>query len=225
MAAFNLDREFQKAWDWCWSYYCEPSVYENEQYNEKTQEWEKTGEKRELEPRQSWLTATDLERRVRASVAEQVNKVPYGSYGADAWGKGASTLRISTGKRGNLLDACRDWLLSQARSGKLSAHNFGRGHISGMRFRPVGLDLTEAEKKTVEKKAVPYDQKPVHFADPDTRSFRSLTLCSKATRETNKKKLRGYFRQPNRSKSRTTTDRSKVTCPRCLKLLQSVSAS
>ena len=214
---FDLDAEIQKAWDWCWNYYCEASEYREEIYDKDgfpTGKFKK--EVRIIPARQSWLTATDLERRVRAAAAEALQGKPYGSIGADVWGEG---VRVSGGNGISLLEAVRNWLSQQAARGVLARHNFGRGHCSRMRYRPVGVPLTEAEQKTAEKKAKPYSSKPVHFADPAVKSWPALSLCSAKARATVRASSFGYSRGSNRSSTRTTKKAEEVTCPRCLKLL------
>jgi hypothetical protein len=172
---FNLEQEIQKAWDWCWAYFCEPTEVREAIYDE---EGEPTGEY-EAEPkrypaRQSWLTASDLVNRIRASAAEQLEGKPYGSKGPDTY---YSNVRVSTGGRGDLLGVVRTWLL---RNSALEQHNFGRGHISGMRFRPVGSGLTESEAKTVEaRRKRNAGETPVHYRNtPAGRSsFYGSPLC------------------------------------------------
>ena len=192
---FDSEAAIRTAWNWCWAYYCGGTS-----------------------PRQSWLSATDLERRVRAAAAEQLDGVEVGTYGPDAWGH---RLRIRTGERTNLLGVIREWLSDRVAAGTLTGHNFGRGHCSGMRLRPAGMELTASEKRTLTAKAKrAAGDVPVHAKDPASR-FPALSLCSAAARATNKAKQRGYSgRRSHRTTTRTTDDAAKVTCPRCLKLLQ-----
>lgn len=223
---FNLETELQKAWDWCWNYYCEPSEYREEIYDEDGMPTGKyKGETRTIAPRQSWLTATDLERRLRAAAAESLAGESYGSFGADAWGRGPASVRISTGSPGGLLEAVRHWLSGQIRKGKLTGHNFGRGHCSGLRCRPVGLGLTDAEQQTIERREkIRKGEVPIHFRDEASNSWNAKSLCTKASRAAQLAKAKGYrFARHNaRSSTQTTTTPEKVTCPRCLKLLAKV---
>ena len=113
-----------------------------------------------------------------------------------SWGGRGAGVRMP----GGLQRAVRNWLLSNSR---LDRHNFGKGHISGMRFRPQGAPLAPAEIKTMqqkEKDRVRTTPKPVHF-----RKLGGL-LC--------------VVRKPfsHRSKARCTSDWNRVTCPRCQKL-------
>ncbi len=209
---FDLETEIQKAWDFAWTYYCEESRYQVPEYDEEGLPTGKlTGEVRISisPPRQAWLTATDLERRVRAAAQEQLEGKPYGSCGCDSWRSG---VRISTGSRLTLLDVCRSWLLRRRTEGVLEAHNFGKGHISGMRFRPVGVSLTESEVKTKEKKERrAKGETPVHFRTTNGNFFTSRPICVGPRKSSGSR--------PKRSSARLTTDREQVTCPRCLKLL------
>lgn len=221
---FNVEVEIQKAWDWCWKHFCEPTEYRDEIYDKDgmpTGEFEK--ETRTIQPRQSWLSASDIERRVRAAAAEQLEGKEPGTYGADAWGH---RLQISCGP-GGLLGAVRDWLSTQIARGILTGHNFGRGHCSGMRCRPVSVPLTAAETKTIAQREKRIKgETPVHFSDPEVNRYPGKSLCSRKARETNKAKSRGYFsRGYGRSNTRLSSEPAKVTCPRCLKLLAAQSAS
>lgn len=208
---FNLNDEIQKAWLWCWAYLCEPTKVREPIYNDEgypTGEFEK--EERTYPARQSYLTATDLVQRIRCAAAEQLDGKPVGHYGANSH---YLTVRISTGGRGDLLGVVRTWLL---RNPELEQHNFGRGHISGMRFRPVGSGLTESEAKTVEKKRKRIaGETPVHYRNtPEGRSsFYGSPLCVAPRKRT------ASYRAPSRSSARLTNEVEKVTCPRCLKKL------
>jgi hypothetical protein len=206
---FNLSEEIQRAWDWCWAYYCEPTLYHELEYDDQGLPTGKTvGEPQVMNPRQSYLTATDLERRVRAAVAETAYGAEYGSYGPDAWGKGPASIRISTG-HGSLLDAVRSWLQSNR---KLTAHNFGRGHISGARYRPIGHDLTAAEKSSIETSRKRRNgETPLHYRGAYTRGY-PRPLCTAD-------RIKPGYSRPSRSSARMTSEAEKVTCPRCKKLL------
>ena len=189
----NLDGDLQKAWDFAWVYYC-------------------TGK----DARQQWLTATDVKCRMRAAAAELIDCVPYGSKGMNDYA--SQKFCISTGIPGfTLLDAVRDFLRRQVSNGDLVAHNFGRGHISGMRYRPSGVLLTNAEKNTVgTKNRRRNGGMPVHFIDPEKKHWPSRTLCSRKARD---KKKGMSFRRPTQSSAHMTVKQDKVTCKRCLKLL------
>lgn len=125
-AVEDLTDRIAKAWDWLWNYKTTTDF-----------SWRVGGE--------PWITATELESRVRAAMAEELLGKPYGAEGTSTYER----VRVSTGGRTDLLGECRDWLLTKVRDGELTAHNFGRGHISGMRFRPVGVPLTANESKAL----------------------------------------------------------------------------
>lgn len=149
-----------------------------------------------------YLTASDVERQVRAFAEEQMEGKPWGSSGNhDAY---YSRIRIS----GDLNNAVRDWLLWNH---NLQQFNFKRGHISGMRFRPVGepfspqeLRTQAAQKKEADARAAG-KKKPVHYSG---RTFGNA-ICVK----------RSPYSSGIRSSAYTTRDPAKVTCPRCLKML------
>lgn len=143
------------------------------------------------------VTATEVEREVRDYAYATLQGKPWGTchcYGG---------VRMS----GNLMSDCRDWLLLQVRQGKLEAHNYGRGHISGMRFRPKGEPMSPQAVKTietkVERRANPKPRLRHFIAEGDR------LMCQK--------------RRPWRSRWRTNVadDPEKVTCPRCLKAMHS----
>jgi hypothetical protein len=198
---FDLDTECRRAWPIAWKELCEPTVYE---YDD--------GEKRTFEPRQSWLTATDIERRIRAHFAEQADGLEEGKRGLDDFCM-KGTVTISTGSRYSLMDCVRDWLADEVRAGRLTRHNFGRGHISGMRYRPVGMELTDAEKKTLEKADKrAKGETPVHFSNSTSWLRKPLCVADRNVK-------RAGYRQPKRSSARIVSEPAKVTCQRCLKRL------
>lgn len=143
-----------------------------------------------------YLTASDLEAQVRRFAREDLDGVPRGSTGP-AWGREAG-VRIS----GDVSAIVRSWLLSNPR---IVGHNFLRGHISGMRFRPYGEPIGPAEKTIEAKERRLADPKPppLHFARGDG------PLCTFD-------RCRSRFR---RSRTWRTGDASRVTCPACLKKL------
>lgn len=153
-----------------------------------------------------YVTAADVEERVRSYAADTVAGEP--------WGAGTYPHRIRLS--GNLTSAVRDFLL-RGNGGKIVGHNFGRGHISGMRFRPAGEPMAPTELKTIAKKeerrANPRPQ-PRHFG----RSYGSSPLCVVESRKKNGRQIYGW----RQSKARTTTQREDITCPRCAKLLASM---
>lgn len=151
-----------------------------------------------------YTTAQDMERVVRGFADETLDGKPWGS--EDRYYGGFNRAKF----RGPipLNDQIRTWLLTEARSGRIASHNFGKGHISGMRFRPKDIPLYEAERKTIEKHAIPYNErkpKPVHFSV----TYGGALFCTV--------KPRSSYRS-HRGTGRATPDPTKITCPRCLKL-------
>lgn len=190
---FRLADEFQKAWDYLWNAGAEMRASKDEWTRNKA----------------AYLTATDLEHRIRAAAAERLDGVEEGCYGN--WGGG---VRISTGTRTSLLSLCRDWLLTQVRRGILRAdHPSDRHTVTGLRFRPAGEELTAPEKKA---KETPREEKARrafirHFAKP---SNPKVALCKP---ETAKKRFPSF--RSSGWKPSPTTEREKVTCKHCLRLL------
>lgn len=189
---FDINAAIPAAWDVIWTSHKKErkkdEAYEKKQ-GKKPYGWERT----------YYTTASDVERMVRDLAEDTANGKPWRTENTcSGWG----TVRIS----GNLKGKVRDWLL---RNPKITGHNFGRGHISGMRFRPVGEPLAEAEKKTIEKnqkrRAGLGSPKPWHFSE------KGSLLCQKA-------RMKGRY-SFGRSSAWSTKDQSKVTCKQCLNLL------
>lgn len=224
---FDLRSELQKAWDWCWKFYCEPTSYEVEEFNGEGYPTGKlTGEVRVSGPRQTWLSATDLERRIRAAACEALDNAPVGAYGPDGGGNG---IRISTPSGTGLLEEVRQWLAGQLIQHRLEGHNFGRGHCSGMRFRPAGSGVPEGEAKKIkerQERLAGKDNRPIHYRET-IRGFGGRAICTAAQRASAKAKYRGayYGGRPTQSSARLTNEPAKVTCPRCLKLLAAQTAT
>jgi hypothetical protein len=153
-----------------------------------------------------YVTAADVENQVRELASATAKGKPW-SEAPLAWGRGYDGIRIS----GNVQGAVRDWLFNEVRAGRLQSHNFGRGHVSGARFRPVGVPLHEAELKTFEMKekraakvAAGLPSRPTHFSKS---GYGGRPACSKPT-----------ACRWRSSKAWTSRKWERVTCPRCLKL-------
>lgn len=169
----------QQAWDWCWE----------ENIRQRAANYYGVG---------PYLTATEIHSRVRAHAVELLKGLPYGSTGAD--GGQYENLRCSI-----TLHDCRAWLLSQARSGRLSIYTAGRGHCSGARFRPKGEELTEAEQDTLAKKA----RGPiVHVKGEDGRPACSPPAKPRSIWSRSRRKFPAFV----------STYHPVVTCKRCAKL-------
>ena len=166
---------------------------------------------RDYDGRTYFLTATDIERKVRDFMIDDREGKKRGT---SDFGGYCDGLRVSTGRRGGLKRFVRDWLRGEVLRGALSEHNFDRGHISGARYRPRGEPLSPAETKTFEEKAKPRAAKPVHFTDSKS-SWGGRALCVLDRWA----KSESVWHGVKRSTARVTKVASEVTCPRCLKLL------
>lgn len=187
--AFDLQDELAAALDWIWAYKAERRA-EMEAKGDTQDRWY---------AEHTYTTATELERRVRAALAEKADRKPYGS--CEFRDFSHSGYRINGLNGIPLLQHCRTFLL---RSG-LERHNFGRGHVSGERFRAPGVEMPETEVNTLKAKE---KVKPVHIK----RESAYAPLCTAS------RKAKGFYR-PRRPASNVTSDPTKVTCKQCLRLL------
>jgi hypothetical protein len=146
-----------------------------------------------------YTTAQELQEAVKGLVFDRLHPDPKRLKEFGPTLRGAYGVRC----RGDLQKVVRNYLLQ----GPFDRENFGRGHVSGMRFRPRGEPLSAAEATTKARKAVPRRPAPVHATLPG-----SLALLCMPPRQ-------ALYRGPN-YRIRRTSDRAAVTCPRCLKLLQ-----
>ena len=147
------------------------------------------------------LTAADVENQVRQFAYEAAHGQKRGTR---AWGRPCSLVRIS----GDLQGRVRSWLQGQVSRGVLVTHNFGRGHISGARFRPKGEPLSPAEEKTFQDKAARKDRpRPVHLA----RRSGSGISCRPAPK--------GFSYGRGGAQAMRSTNPERVTCPHCLKII------
>lgn len=151
-----------------------------------------------------YLTAADIVRGVRCVAYADLQGKPWPTKYADVlWGD--SYVRMS----GDLQSTVRDWLF---RNPKLAYHNFGRGHISGARFRPVGELIGPSEVETIERKEKAKDRPKVkHFG----RGYGSSPFCVVEARKKKAQRIYGW----RQSKAWVTTRKEEVTCPRCKNLL------
>lgn len=163
----------------------------------------------------TYLTAADIESQVRTFAEEEVQGRPWGASGPAHGRPLFSSVRISLGSGTSMQYEVRSWLLKEVRAGRLESFNFGKESITGMRFRPAGMGLTETERKTMEQKARAEQARkegkrpPMHFS----RSH-SNPLC---TSQSGRMRFR-------RSNARMSHDWEKVDCPRCLKLREAYEA-
>lgn len=183
--AFDLNQAMEDAWNWLWA--------DNLKRRKSGNDWKGDS---------YYLTATDLERQVRSFAEEDFEGKPRGSTGRGSYSYG-TTVRISTGGRGNLLNIVRDWLHAQYTKGRFERHNFGRGHISGMRYRPTGEPIGERAIKTMKAKEKRANTpRPIHYAT----NYGATPLCVQR---------KGRFMW-SRSRARTAKNWKEVNCKRCL---------
>lgn len=196
--AFDTRLAIATAWDVLWA--------SNLKQRKDDVAYEKKVGKRAFNAaRTYYICAADVERLVRDFAEDTAHGRPWRTTpGYGGVGFGGSGIRMP----GGLSNAVRDWLL-RGNGGKIVSHNFGRRHISGQRFRPVGEPLAPAEEDTMAKKIKDRDPSRVilrHFA----KGYSDRLLCVKAKRHS-------FSR--HRSKARRTSKFEEVTCPRCKKLL------
>lgn len=179
---FDRAAAIKAAWDFCW----EDNLKQRKQggYRPSTT---------------YYLTASDIEHQVRQFANETAAGEKWGTRGRTC-GRPWVTLRFS----GDLLGDCRRWLRNNP---KLTSHNFGKGHISGERYRPRGEAVSEAETATLAEKAKRAVTSRLIHARAQDKAF----LCAPV------KKRATWSR--HRSQAHVTLDNAQVTCPRCLKLL------
>jgi hypothetical protein len=156
----------------------------------------------------TYLTASDVVEQVRTFAQEQLDGKAWGATGR-CWGRAYATVRISTSGRGGLLGVVRSWLELECRRGRLEIFTFGRGHISGARYRPAGEGVTETETTTMRAKQRRRETpRPIHYAVRGEWGL-GRAVCLPPRRQFS------YGRRGMRP--RVTNDRKEVTCPRCRK--------
>jgi hypothetical protein len=208
--AFDTRRAISAAWDLLWE--------ENLKDRAKLEADHPDGDfgkyARRWYTRTFYLCAADVVAQVRSFAYETAHGLAWGTNGVRGPDYG---IRLP----GNVEGEVRSWLLATK-----AGHNFGRGHISGMRFRPKGEPLGPSEEDTIEKKAKP-KAAPIHFG----RSYGGRPLCIAVQNEKKnaERKARGlgpiFHRrsskartQPRWGKGEESWQRNEVTCPRCLAL-------
>lgn len=191
--AFDVKAAIPAAWDVLWA-------DRMRQRKEDLAYEKKVGKKPFNWAASYYVTATDVEQMVRdfaedTAAGKPWRKVNNGGYG--------HIVRIG----GDLKSQVRAWLL-RGNGGKITGHNFGRGHVSGMRFRPVGEPMAEAEKKTIEnhkkRRSGELPPRPIHFSQGGL-------LCQRE---------RTKGRSWSRSNARSTKDQASVTCKQCINLMK-----
>ena len=197
--AFNTALAIQTAWDQLWA--------ANLKRRAEDSRFEKKHGKRPYGANGSYyITATELERAVRDFAGQTAQGLPW-----DDNKPTCARIRIP----GRLLSTVRDWLRHNSR---LTSHNFGKGHISGARYRPVGAPLAPGEQETTAKKAERRANprpKPRHYSE----RVHGTAACVVAAR-----RGRPVWGR-SRSSARTTNKKPEVTCTRCLNLLKTTAAT
>lgn len=184
--AFDMHLAIKTAWDMLWAANLVRRK-ENDAYKKKY------GKRSYDDASTYYLCAADLVRTVRGFAQQTADGKPWSLDGYPY------NVRL----RGDVQRAVRDWLM-YGNGGKIVGHNFGRGHISGMRFRPAGAPMAEAEVETMNSKLRSRGkEKPRHYGH--------RPLCTK--------NRRSPFSRPGRT-IWSTTNKDNVTCPRCLKLMK-----
>lgn len=187
---FDVDAAIPAAWNLIWAAKAKARAEEGDGYR----------------ARNLYTTASDVENQVRQFAIDDAEGRPRGTI---AWGKPSSwpPVRIHCA-RGTLNGLVRDWLLDNVRRGHIHAHNFDRGHISGMRFRPLDVGTSEAEQATIAAKREQRAALANGTAKPRPVHLRKggHPACVKAS----------GWRQ---SKAHMSNVPSKVTCPRCAKFI------
>lgn len=160
-----------------------------------------------------WFSASDLERRVRAAADELLMGVPYGEYGTSA----CYGARIMGLKGISLLQHCRRFLFDKVSDGELDCNNPGRGDrcSTGMRFRPAGEGLSEAEKRNAEKPERPRFLSHLKHVEIKQGSNGNSYEVKMPECEKNKQK-KGYVFRPKMK----WYSEDNPTCKKCQKILE-----
>jgi len=188
--SFDIAKAIPAAWDFLWADNLKDRAKQEKDHPDG--DFGKYG--RRWYTRTFYLCAADIVRQVRSFAYETSHGLEWGTNGVRGPDYG---IRIS----GDLESAVRDWLLRTK-----DGHNFSRGHISGMRFRPKGAPLGPSEEDTIEKKTKPKRPAPIHFS----RSGFGRPLCTAVSSGN-----RFSFRQ---SKARVRSKWEEVNCKRCIGL-------
>lgn len=151
-----------------------------------------------------YLTAADIENQVRLFASDSAEGRPW-DLTVKQYGRPCNGIRMP----GDLQAMVRRWLFNNS---ALTHHNFGRGHISGARFRPVGGPIGPAEKETnakLEKKRAADYVRPMHYGQHSG----GRPLC-----QTIKAGARRFSYRPSKAWTSSTADR--VTCKACKNALE-----
>lgn len=193
---WNLQQQLELALQW--------QLEQMLKLRSKFQDWRDIG---------AYFSASDLERRLRAAASEMADKKPYGYYENHS---SHHRLRIHGLGGHTLLHHCRRFLISQVAKGTLRMDQpSGYRVSSGLRFRPAENELTEAEKKTAEKRQTPkisivHYNRPEYSRDETISQRHPICRPEKGTKRFQRRNL----------PIRITTHPEDVTCKNCLKLLK-----
>lgn len=196
---FDVQAAIKQAWDLIW-------VEKLKERSRREKEFKKTGRRGYRYDDTYYTTASDVESQVRRFARETAEGKAWGSTGLACGREGSWTEHGKIRLPGGLNGAVRNFLL---RSPGIVGHNFGRGHISGMRFRPADQPMSPTEANTMTVKERRKDRpRPRHYA----KHYGATLLCMQGRKRSIFSRRRGH--------SRTTSNKAEVTCPRCLKLLK-----
>lgn len=200
--AFNVSAAIPAAWDFLWAINLKDRAKMEKEHPDG--DFGKYG--RRWYTRTFYICAADVVAQVRSFAYETAKGQKWGTNGVRGPDYG---IRMS----GDLEGQVRSWLLRSK-----VGHNFGRGHISGMRFRPHGAPLGPSEKDTLVEKAKPKKPRPIHFSR-DGYSGRPLCVAVANLGKNN------YGWRPSKARCQDgweagtkSWQKDAVNCPRCLNL-------
>lgn len=184
---FNVEQAISQAWDQLWK--------EKEGQRAKPSSWRGS--------EGFYITRQEIIRKVRAYAYADIKGLPREKADYD-YG-----VRLNF----NLDGAVCSWLSRGEHSGRLEGHAFGRNTITGRRYRPAGVPLSEVEKRTLKAKAErkPYSERAIHLNKASHWPGRAACAAEQK---------RALYRRSKGSSARLTKDWEKVSCPRCLKLIE-----
>jgi hypothetical protein len=212
---FSIEQAIPAAWDFLWAHNlkarakCE-AENPNGVFGKYARRWY---------TRTFYICAADMVAQVRSFAYETAKGLQWGTNGVRGPDYG---IRMS----GDLDGRVRTWLLRTK-----DGHNFGRGHISGMRFRPKGAPLGPSEQDTIKEQAKPPKPRTIHFGKTSAYSGGSpLCIAVQRFNKNEERKANGlptYYQHHGRSNAVCRDnwegvvkwgEPKPVNCPRCLKL-------
>jgi hypothetical protein len=213
--AFDLHAAIPAAWDYLWK----NNLKKRAEYEAKYPDGDFGKYGRRWYTQTFYICAVDVVAQVRSFAYETAKGLKWGTNGVRGPDYG---IRLS----GDVEGTVRTWLLRTK-----AGHNFGRRHISGMRFRPRGAPRGPSEQDTLKEQAKPPKPRTIHFGTASAYSG-GTPLCIKVqhAKQDADRKARGLqsaYRGWSRSKAcvqnrwgkgEQSWEQNPVNCPRCLKL-------